>query len=99
MTSTHSRRLSAVLIAAFVMHYSAVVGQTPEQQKMWDAQRAQTQADEKVKADLLAGQRAARRADPRSRGRTPHPMSPPGLGLRAVRPDRTRPACQTGSSM
>ena len=87
MTSTHSRRLSAVLIAAFVMHDSAVVGQTPEQQKMWDAQRAQAQADEKVKADLLAGQRAARRADPMSWVRTLDPMSPGGWVFRAVGAD------------
>ena len=78
---------AAVLVAAGVMHNSIVVGQTPEQQKMWEAQRAQAQADEKVKADLLARQRAARRADPMSWVRTLDPMSPGGWVFRAVGAD------------
>ena len=88
MTTTHSRRLSAVLlIAAFVMHHSTAVSQTPEQEKMWAAQRAQALADEKVKADLLARQRAARRADPMAWVRTLDPMSPGGWTFRAVATD------------
>jgi hypothetical protein len=88
MTGTHIRRISAVVVvAAFFMRDSIVVAQTPEQQKMWDAQRAQAQADEKVKADLLAGQRAARRADPMSWVRTLDPMSPGGWVFRAVGAD------------
>ncbi len=96
MTGTHSRRISALaLIAAFVMHDSIVVGQTPEQEKLWEAQRAQAQADEKVKADLLARQRAARRADPMSWVRTLDPMSPGGWVFRAVGADGSWAAFST----
>jgi len=88
MTGTHSRRISkAVLIATFVMHDSIVVGQTPEQEKLWEAQRAQAQAEEKVRAELLARQRAARRTDPMSWVRTLDPMSPGGWVFRAVGAD------------
>src|SRR5882724_956720 len=88
MTGTHSRRISkAVLIATFVMHDSIVVGQTPEQEKLWEAQRAQAQAEEKVRAEQLARQRAARRADPMSFVRTLDPMSPGGWVFRAVGAD------------
>jgi hypothetical protein len=69
------------------MQYSMVAGQTPEQQKMWEAQRAQALADEKVKGDLLAKQRAARRADPMSWVRTLDPMTPGGWVFRAVGAD------------
>ena len=61
--------------------------QTPEQQKLWDAQRAQSHADEKAKADLLAVQRAARRADPMAWVRTLNPMTAGGWQFRAVGPD------------
>jgi hypothetical protein len=88
MTRTHSRRIATVaLTAAFVMQHSTVVGQTPEQQKMWEAQRAQALADEKVKGDLLTKQRAARRADPMSWVRTLDPMTPGGWVFRAVGAD------------
>jgi hypothetical protein len=63
------------------------IAQTPEQQKLWDAQRAQSHADEKAKADLLAAQRAARRADPMAWVRTLNPMAAGGWQFRAVGPD------------
>src|SRR5713101_5393030 len=88
MTPTHPRRIATVaLTATFLMHHSMAVGQTPEQEKIWEAQRAQALADEKVKADLLARQRAARRADPMSWVRTLDPMSPGGWVFRAVGAD------------
>jgi len=61
--------------------------QTPEQEKLWSAQRAQTQADQKTKADLLAAQRAARRADPMAWVRTLNPLAAGGWQFRAVAPD------------
>ena len=65
MKRAASRWLAGTLaIALGVMRVSTVVGQTPEEQKLWEAQRAQMHADEKAKADLLAKQRDARRADP-----------------------------------
>jgi hypothetical protein len=88
VTRTHSRRIATVaLTAALVTQHAMVAGQTPEQEKMWEAQRAQTLADEKVKAELLARQRAARRADPMSWVRTLDPMSPGGWVFRAVGAD------------
>jgi hypothetical protein len=78
---------AAVLIAVGVMHRSPVVAQTPEEQKLWEAQRAQMHADEKARADLLAKQREARRADPMAWVRTLDPMSQGGWVFRAVGAD------------
>jgi hypothetical protein len=77
----------SALAAACGMHNSAAVGQTPEQEKVWEAQRVQMQAEEKAKAELLANQRAARRADPMAWVRTLDPMSPGGWVFRAVAAD------------
>ena len=88
MKRAASRWLStAMLIAMGVTHYSSVVGQTPEEQKLWEAQRAQMHAEEKAKADLLAKQRDARRADPMAWVRTLDPMSQGGWVFRAVGTD------------
>ena len=88
MTGTKSEWFAAAaLVAAGALHYSAVVGQTPEEQKQWEAQRAQMQADAKAKADLLARQRAARRADPMAWVRTLDPMSEGGWVFKAVASD------------
>jgi len=76
-----------MLIAIGATHNSAVVGQTPEEQKLWEAQRAQIHADEKAKADLLAKQRDARKADPMAWVRTLDPMSQGGWVFRAVGAD------------
>lgn len=75
------------LIAACVVHNSAVVGQTPEQEKMWEAQRVEKQADDKARAELLARQREARRADPMAWVRTLDPMAPGGWAFRTVGAD------------
>jgi len=88
MRRTTTRRLAAaVLLAAGATHYSVVIGQTPEQEKMWEAQRAQAQAQQKTAAELLARQRAARRADPMAWVRTLDPMSSGGWVFRAVGAD------------
>ena len=79
--------LAAMLIAVGILHNSTVLGQTPEEQKLWEAQRAQIRADEKSKADLLAKQRDARRADPMAWVRTLDPMSQGGWMFRAVGTD------------
>jgi hypothetical protein len=62
-------------------------GQTPEQQQLWDAQRAQALADDKAKAERLARERAARRADPMAWVRTLNPMTAGGWEFRAVAND------------
>jgi hypothetical protein len=88
MKRTASRWLSTTLLIAIgVTHNSAVIGQTPEEQKLWEAQRAQIHADEKAKAELLAKQRDARRADPMAWVRTLDPMSQGGWVFRAVGTD------------
>jgi hypothetical protein len=90
MRSTPYRRLAAAMLAAAgvgVMQQSPVAAQTPEQEQMWEAQRAQAQAEEKVKAERLAKQREARRADPMSWVRTLDPMSAGGWVFRAVGAD------------
>jgi len=88
MSETKSGWLAVTaLVAAGVMHYSTVVGQTPEEQKQWEVQRAQMQAEAKAKADLLARQLAARQADPMAWVRTLDPMSAGGWVFKAVASD------------
>ncbi len=88
MRPTISRRHgSAVLLAAWLAQNSAVLGQTPEQQKMWDEQRTQLQAQEKLKAEQLAKDREARRADPMAWVRTLDPMTSGGWLFREVGTD------------
>jgi Surface-adhesin protein E len=77
----------AAAVAAVALHHSSAIAQTPEQQQMWDAQRAQAQADEKAKAERLAKQREARKADPMAWVRTLDPMSTGGWEFRAVGAD------------
>ena len=78
---------AAIAAAAWLVHVSAAVAQTPEQAKLWEEQRAQAQALEKTKAELLARQRAARRADPMAWVRTLDPMTSGGWAFRVVAVD------------
>jgi len=96
MRSASCGGLAALLLAAVsVARFAPVRAQTPEQQKMWDAQRAQAQAEEKVKAEQLAKQREARRADPMAWVRTLDPMSAGGWTFRAVGADGSWAAFST----
>ena len=80
--------LFASALAGVCLLPSAVcTAQTPEQQKMWDAQRAQAQSDEKAKAENLAALRAARKADPMSWVRTLNPLTAGGWQFRSVASD------------
>jgi hypothetical protein len=82
------RRIACILLTGTcLLRLEVGAAQTPEQQKMWDAQRAQQQAEEKAKADRLAAQRAARKADPMAWVRTLNPMSEGGWQFRTVAPD------------
>jgi hypothetical protein len=74
-------------------------GQTPEQGKMWDAQRAQALADEKVNAERLARAREARKADPMAWVRTLDPMSAGGWEFRGVASDGSWAAFSTSHQM
>jgi hypothetical protein len=88
MTYKYSRLIAGILAAgAGLLHSGAGGAQTPEQQKMWDAQRAQSQADQKARAEQLAAQRAARIADPMSWVGSLNPMTAGGWQFRGVAPD------------
>jgi hypothetical protein len=88
MMQNSFRRIARALFAgACLAAAGAGIAQTPEQTKMWEAQRAQAQAEEKAKAERLAAQRAARKADPMAWVRTLNPMSSGGWQFRAVAPD------------
>jgi len=79
--------VAAALIAVCLLQSAFSVAQTPEQQKTWDAQRAQAQADEKTRAEKLAAQRAARGADPMNWVLTLNPLATGGWQFRSVAPD------------
>ena len=85
--STSQRLAVAAGLAACVLPNAIVLGQTPEQEKMWEAQRAWTQAEDKIKAEKLARDREARRRDPMAWVRTLDPMSPGGWVFKAVGAD------------
>jgi hypothetical protein len=88
MTHSYSRLIAGTLAAgACLLHTGMGAAQTPEQSKLWEAQRAQAQADEKVKVERLAAQRAARKADPMAWVRTLNPMTDGGWQFRAAAPD------------
>jgi len=81
-------RIGAALLAGcYLLHGDGGFAQTPEQQKMWDGQRAQRQLDEKSKMEKLAAQRAARKADPMAWVHTLNPLSDGGWQFRSVAPD------------
>ena len=82
------RCLTAGALAGVCLLQAAFCGaQTPEQQKMWDAQRAQAQADEKARTEKLGAQRAARKADPMAWVRTLNPLAAGGWQFRTVASD------------
>src|SRR5271163_4537885 len=87
MYPTYRCLFASVLAGVCLLQSAICVAQTPEQQKMWDAQRAQAQADEKAKADKLTAQRAARKADPMTWVRTLNPLTAGGWQFRSVAPD------------
>ena len=87
MNPTYHRLLAAALAGVCLLQSAICAAQTPEQQKMWEAQHAQAQADEKAKAEKLAAQRAARKADPMGWVRTLDPLTAGGWQFRSVAPD------------
>jgi len=72
-----------------------VSAQTPEQEKLWEAQRLQRQADEKAKAEQILRQREARKADPMAWVKTLNPLVEGGWQFRAVAPDGSWAAFST----
>jgi hypothetical protein len=87
MNRKHHCLIVGAFVASALLQSALCVAQTPEQQKMWDAQRAQAQADQKTRAEKLGAQRAARKADPMSWVRTLNPLAEGGWQFRSVAPD------------
>jgi hypothetical protein len=73
--------------------------QTPEQEKLWEAQRTQKVADDKAKIEQLARQREMRRADPMAWVRTLNPMTEGGWQFRSVASDGSWAAFSTEHQM
>jgi len=87
--------VSAALTGAGIGYSPSSAAQTPEQQQAWEAQRAQSLAQQKAKAETLAQQRAERKADPMSWVRTLNPLSNGGWQFRAVAADGSWAAYST----
>jgi len=90
---------ASALAGAAALHSPGAAAQTPEQEKMWAAQRAQAQAEEKARTDQLAKQREARKADPMAWVRTLNPMTAGGWQFRAVAADGSWASFSTNHQM
>jgi hypothetical protein len=77
--------LSAAMMAACLSQSG--FAQTPEQEQMWEAQRVQAAAENRARAERLAQERAARKADPMAWVRTLNPLPNGGWEFRAVAGD------------
>jgi hypothetical protein len=96
MNSKHGRLIAGTLAAGGCLLLGVLAAaQTPEQQKMWDAQRAQAQAEERIRAEKLAAQRAARKGDPMAWVHTLNPLTAGGWEFRSVAPDGSWAAFST----
>jgi hypothetical protein len=69
--------------------------QTPEDQKQWEAKRAQALADQRARAEQLERERAARKADPMAWVSTLDPMTAGGWEFRTVASDGSWAAFST----
>jgi hypothetical protein len=78
---------AAAAALAFGLWVANAWAQTPEQQKTWDAERERASAAEKARAEQLARERAARKADPMAWVRTLDPMASGGWEFRSVAND------------
>jgi hypothetical protein len=99
MKNSFSQPVAAVGALVFALYAGAGDAQTPEQTKMWEEQRVQAQAQEKLKAERLAAQRAARKADPMAWVKTLNPMTEGGWQFRSVAPDGSWASYSTDHQM
>jgi hypothetical protein len=76
--------VTPAVVATVLLCASNGLAQTPEQQKIWEADRARTVAEERAAAEQLARERAARKADPMAWVRTLDPMGAGGWEFRGV---------------
>jgi len=96
MRHMNAKSIIAIAIAAAgLLQSSNSHGQTPEQEKVWEAQHAQALVEQKVKAEQLAKQREARRNDPMAWVHTLDPMSTGGWLFRTVAGDGSWAAYST----
>lgn len=80
--------LSKVGAAAGALLQSSVgLAQTPDQQKTWEAERAQATADAKARLEQIERDRAVRQADPMAWVKTLDPMTSGGWEFRTVASD------------
>jgi hypothetical protein len=86
---------ASLVWAAVLLPVTPGVAQTPEQQQLWDAQRAQSLAAAKARAEQLERERAARKADPMSWVRTLDPLTSGGWEFRTVAEDGSWAAYST----
>ena len=75
------------ILTATLCSDTGAYAQTPEQQKLWDAQEAQVRAAEKARADKLSQEREARRADPMAWVHSLDPLAAGGWEFRTVAGD------------
>lgn len=80
-------KASLILTVAGSLGVADSLAQTPEQQQMWDAQRAQALVEEQARTQRLAREREARKADPMAWVRTLNPLASGGWEFRAVASD------------
>jgi hypothetical protein len=79
--------MAAALGSAALLVALACAAQTPDDQKAWDAQRAQALADQKIRAEQLEKERAARQANPMAWVKTLDPLTSGGWEFRTVADD------------
>jgi hypothetical protein len=91
---TVARSMLAAAVLATVL-IGVGVAQTPEQQSQWDAERLHALADQKVRAEHLAAERAARRADVMGWVHSLDPMPSGGWDFRAAAGDAAWAAFST----
>ena len=97
------RRVARVVLASVaavaVIAAIDVTAQTPEQQQLWDAQKSQAIADQKVLDARLARDREVRKTDPMAWVNALDPMSSGGWEFRAVANDGSWAAYSTNHQM
>lgn len=73
--------------AALLAGVEIAAGQTPEQERQWAAEREHANQEAQARAEQLARERAARKANPMAWVRTLDPMSSGGWEFRSVAND------------
>ncbi len=85
--------------AALLLAAGTGVAQTPDQQSAWDAERVRALAEQKARAERLAADRAARRADVMAWVHSLDPMTSGGWEFRAAAADAAWAAFSTGHQL